>query len=106
MSTRVPVGSTITKIYFTIAPYQGAAYTVGPEHEDFVAALDAGVDEFLMQARKTFTITGEPAGDPNHPVVIERWVVRLPDGQLDLPIERTVIDLETVASSKERRGIA
>lgn len=108
MPSRVPSGSTITRVYFAVIPYIGATYSVGGEHDTLDGALDAAADH-----RAERVIAFEEAGvpeQPPYPVIVERWLIEYPKdaevtGAVDMPIERMATDDVLLKLSRDRRGL-
>jgi hypothetical protein len=108
MPTRVPSGSTITRVYFTVIPYIGATYSVGGEHDTLDSALDAAADHFAERVI-TFKETGLPEKPP-FPMIVERWLIEYPkhadpSGSVDMPMERMATDDVLLKLSRDRRGL-
>lgn len=109
MATRVPSGSTIARVYFTVIPYIGATYSVGGEHENLDDALDAAADHYI-ERRLAFQDAGLPERPPL-PTIVERWLIEYPknaetSGSVDLTIERMETDLILLQISRDRRGLS
>jgi hypothetical protein len=109
MATRVPSGSTITRVYFAVIPYIGATYSVGGQHDTLDDALDAAADHFA-ERKMAFKDAGLPE-QPPLPVIVERWLIEYPEGadpsgSVDMVIERMQTDALLLRMSREHRGLS
>jgi len=108
MTTRVPSGSTIVRVYFIVTPYPGATYRVGGEHDTLDGALDAAADHFV-ERQMAFKEAKLPELPP-FPVIVERWLIEYPQdadpgGSVDMPLESMQTDEILLRLSRNRRGM-
>lgn len=109
MPTRVPSGSTITRVYFVIVPFTGANYSVGGEHDSVDSAYDAAADYYATR-EAAYKEAGLPEQPPT-PVIVERWLIEYPkdsdpSGSVDMVMERMDTDSIMLRLSREHRGLA
>ena len=107
MSTRVPAGSVIARVYFVVLPYPGAHSPIGSKQDSFNDALDAAADHYAGRQR-AFAAMDLPEMPPL-PVIVERWLIQYPpdapSGTMDMAIEHTAMTRDAIRRSLARRGL-
>lgn len=91
---RVPIGSTIERIYYHVIPYEGAIYKIF-EVDSFEEARAEAIRYFknLQAPREADPEAYDDRMPLQRPWLVEHWVIRYPKdhrpwGYLDLPMER------------------
>lgn len=92
---RVPAGTTIERVYWSV-PDHG---TTGPEYDTEAAAIAAGLAEQEALIARDREFRGTESLIPERFCVDLRWAMKFPGGGLDTPVSRTTYD--TFADARE-----
>jgi hypothetical protein len=90
MTTMIPVGSTVTRVYFTVMPH-GSTIAPIKTTDDWLNARNAAIQHF--EAREIVAKDyGQILDERHRPVILERWVLEFPHGGgVDMEIRRDVL---------------
>jgi hypothetical protein len=73
MSTLIPSGSKIVRVYFEIDPFPGSEQPVGEKFDLITFATDEAADYWIGR-RQVYREQGLPELPP-FPTIVERWVI-------------------------------